>query len=134
MLLHQLKQDIQTARLSRDLAKLESLKFVVGEVERKFANPTDSVVVKIIKQSIESLQTCYTHDPKVEYSQEIELLSQYLPQQLTESELHKIIGDQVLAGLNNIGSIMKYLKQHYDGLYDGSQANSIIQLILRGNK
>ena len=57
----------------------------------------------------------------------MEVMNEFLPKMLTEDELKEVIK---ASGLNNIGQIMKYLKENYNGLYDGKIASKLIKEII----
>ena len=58
---------------------------------------------------------------------EMIVMSEFLPKMMSENELKGAIQ---ASGCNNIGSAMKYLKENYNGLYDGKMASKLIKEIL----
>ena len=67
---------------------------------------------------------------------EINVLSQYLPTQMTDDELKEFIGEvigtQGLQSPKDMGVIMKELKTTKAGLYDGGKASQLAKALLAG--
>lgn len=84
----------------------------------------DTLVIQQIKKAIansdENLKI--RHNEQDELT--IEVLSAYLPKQMTEDELSIIINDCIAQGAS-LGQIMGHLKKHYGGLYDGKLAANL---------
>ena len=68
-------------------------------------------------------------DPK-----EIEILTQYLPKELSRPELEDIIDniivEQNLEGMRSLGVIMKHMTQTYPNQYDGKLVSTIAKEVL----
>jgi len=67
---------------------------------------------------------------------ELEIINRYLPKQLSESELEKIIADAVAetkaSTPNDIGLVMKNLMPKVKGLADGRKVNELVLKKLNG--
>lgn len=104
---------------------------------------TDEEVINVIKKFIKNNKELMSsvNEDSIAYQkakQEIELLSSYLPQQMTEDEIKKAV-QQKICTLEDIspklmGNIMKWLKENYSGQYDGAVASKIVKELLKGNK
>ena len=96
---------------------------LLGELDRKTKNPSDSEVVAVIKKMKESCILCGKLD-------EVEILEKYIPSQYTSQELETMIGDYItthdIQHKKDMGIIMKWLKENHNGLYDGKIASNII--------
>jgi uncharacterized protein YqeY len=54
------------------------------------------------------------------------IIEPYLPKQLSETELRAAIRDLVTTnGASGLGSLMKVLKERFEGTYDGKMASMI---------
>lgn len=53
-----------------------------------------------------------------------------LPQKLSEAQMMEIIQDYLDEGLDNLGQIMKRLKDEHTGRYDGAKASQIVREML----
>jgi uncharacterized protein YqeY len=65
----------------------------------------------------------------VQLKAELMLLDSYLPQKLSTEKLTEIITGLIQVGSNTTATIMAYLKQNYNGLYDGKQAVEIVKQV-----
>lgn len=103
---------------------------LIGELETDLKNgkpPTEGAVIakikKVISNNKETINLMKLDPSKAAiFISENEVLGWYLPKQLTEAELHHIMG--VLAA-TNIGQIMGHLKENYAGQYDGKVASKV---------
>ena len=88
------------------------------------------VVIKFIKNINDTLKVCPANK-RLRLKAEKELISRYLPQQLSEDELKALIRGLVEAKSLNLpkdmGIVMKHLKEHYSGQYDGKTASDIVR-------
>jgi uncharacterized protein YqeY len=77
----------------------------------------------IVKKTIESCKLCGNDS-------EAEILSIYMPKQLSEKELEDAIllamKENNLLFKKDMGVIMKLLKEKYNGMYDGKTASIIV--------
>ncbi|WP_248793086.1 GatB/YqeY domain-containing protein, partial [Escherichia coli] len=61
------------------------------------------------------------------------VLEQFLPKQLSEAEIRVLISDFLDVGETrpNMGEVMKHMKTHYDGQYDGKVVSKIAAELLK---
>jgi len=141
MLLQQIKEDSITARKERNtfapfLVTLYSECANVGKTKGNRESTDEEVlsVVKKFKAGIVEIISIYQNTTATEelYKavMELELVEKYIPQQLTEEALRNIITTEIELGADNIGKIMKILKQEYSGKFDGNMAQKIIKELL----
>lgn len=88
---------------------------ILGEFDRVSKNPSDEQCLQLIKKMIESNVLTGQLNENI-------LLSQFIPVQLTTSEITKIITD---INFKSIGECMKFFKENYTGLYDGKTVSKI---------
>jgi len=149
MILQDIKKKQLQARKDKDKELTSILSSLLTEVSIVCKNngnreTTDNESVTVIKKfiknaeySIESLQGSHnyenTQDRIKELQNEISVYESFLPKQLSEEELEKIIGLFLGKETNpNMGSVMKHLKENYSGLYDGKVASNLAKEILNG--
>ena len=138
-LLQQIKKDQLKCRRAHVTHQAETLTTLYSEaamIGKDDGNreTTDAEVVAVAKKFIknidETLKVC-TADRKHGLMAERRLIEIYLPQQLSEGELKALIRDIVEAKSLNLpkdmGMVMKHLKEHYNGQYDGKTASDIIR-------
>jgi uncharacterized protein YqeY len=67
---------------------------------------------------------------------EIELIKQFLPEQLSHDDIGKAIKDAVAetgaASIKDMGKVMAHLKEHYAGQMDFSAASQMVKAALMG--
>ena len=101
---------------------------VIGELDRISKLPTDTEVINIIKKMIESATECNLIN-------EVNWLQLYMPEPLKDYELINIIStyckDNNITEKKQMGLVMKYLKDNFNGRYDGKDASLIISNILK---
>lgn len=127
-LFEQILKDRQLARLAKDDLKSTVLTVLAGEVERLKGKEeiTDTRVVAIVKKMLADneqvlLVTTREHIRDV-VKEEAEILTSYLPKQLTDQEIATIIASN---DLNSIKEVMQFFKTNYAGQYDGKQVKEI---------
>lgn len=144
-LLQQIKDASLTARKQKDsmaafLVTLYAEAARVGK-DKGQRDSTDEEVIAVLekfkkgaREIIETAQdnpSDYANTLAAEAQQEILLLEQYLPKQLSEDELTAIINGYVVStpdvSAKSMGLIMGKLKQEHGGLYDGSLASRLVK-------
>ena len=98
-----------------------------------------AVLTKMVKQRDESAQT-YEDAGRIELAeqerQERDIISAYLPKQLSEAEIESAVDDVIAdigaEGLKDMGKCMGALKQRYQGAMDFGKANEKVKARLVG--
>lgn len=136
---HTLTTDFPNLRVTASYAETISLlTTLIGEATAVGKNQqrettdqeTIAVVKKFIKNNDEFLKVATDEKTITRLKGENDWLVQYLPKQLTEGELTSIITAVIGEGASNTGTIMKVLKERYDGQYDGKVASALVKLLL----
>jgi len=83
------------------------------------------------KQSIDSYTEAGRHDLADQEKNELDLLNQYLPKQLSREEVEKLV-DEALAetgasSMQDIGKVMKALMPKLKGAADGKTVNELVR-------
>lgn len=136
-LLTRLKADALAARKMRATLAATTLTTLLGELETFGKNagrtPTDADVVAFVKKTVKNLDemlrlAAETSEAYGTAFREKELLEAYLPKQLSETELRAVIENIIASGDGaTVGDVMKFLKIHFNGCYDGALASSILK-------
>lgn len=140
-LIEQIKQDQLAARKEHKALATSLLTTLIGEATAIGKNNgnrdvTDAEVVALVKKFTKGMDDTlgYLKDSNPEGSATVlaekEILSAYLPKQLTEAELVVVVAASMERVENTTGSLMKYLKDYYPGQYDGKMASTIIKYML----
>lgn len=139
-MLQQLKSDLLQIRKSKTTAdwKIDALTIVLSEIQRvatlkEKRPPTEDEIISVIKNQIKKSQEFQSQikseERKQEVQNEIDFLSSYLPQQLSDTELEKAI-KHYLPTLFDIGSIMKALNTDFPNRFDKKRASEIAKALL----
>ena len=114
-----IKKDQVEARKARDANRASILTVMLGEIEtrekRDQVELTSAEIIAIMKKLIESCEMTGE-------TESIEVLSGYLPKQLTEDQMREII---MSLGKVDMKTVMNHLKEQYGGQYDGKMASTI---------
>lgn len=132
MLMEQIKAKQIAARKSGDVSA-SLLTTLLGEAAIVGKNAgretTDQEVIAVVKkfiknidETISALQT--RNQPFEQYSAERQVLSQFLPLQLTELALKHIAEQQ-----SSMPEFMKFLKENHAGQYDGKLASAVAKTV-----
>ena len=123
-------EDLKTAMKEKNTVKLSILRVLKGEIERNGQGPsgkvdlTDGDVVKIVKKLVEGIKETTNNQD------ELNVLNDYLPKQMSESEIRLVINTVKQSGASNIGDFMKYFKVYHDGQYDGKVLSNLVKEVL----
>ena len=137
-----LKKAIVDAMKEKDTLKVQTLRGVKGEIDLEHINKkveiTDELVIDVIshqiktrKESISEFEKGNRSDLIEKTNVEIELLSKFLPEQLSHDELMNLI-DSVFVKVNptsakDMGLIMKELTPLVKGKCDMKEVSLIIK-------
>lgn len=145
MLINKIVEDALEARKAHNkdtaslLTTLYSEALMVGK-NKGNRQPTDEEVYAVVEKFVKNAKEVEKYlletgkgASKVAF--EIETLSKYLPEKMSEEELTKVIKEIIEAfKIANcpvqMGKIMGSLKENFNGMYDGKMASEIVKRIL----
>lgn len=139
LLIDKIKEDQIQARKDRTEVAAKLLTTLLGEASAIGKNDgnrqtKDEEVIAVVKKFIKGVDetSTYVSDIYVKdvLKQEKEILTGYLPKQLTLEDLYNYIRQAFDSGYDNKGKLMKWLKETYNGQYDGKAASGVIDEIL----
>ena len=131
-------QQLRKQRATDDVVTLTTLLSAIQLKHKSHGDPStvksDEICMEQVKSFIKSLNesiATMAHDRSrvAALERQRALVERYLPVQLTEDELERIVEEFVDAGHAAIGSIMALLKQHYFARYDGSTAMQVVKRV-----
>ena len=141
----QLKSDLKDAMRAKEIVKRDSIRAIntlikqIEVDERKDVNDADIIVLvqKGIKQRQEAIvqYKAAKRDDLVSVEQEqIDIFTNYLPKQLNDDELEKIIQEIITqagaTSMKDMGKVMNPAKTKIGGLADGKRINEMVKKIL----
>ena len=144
MLKELLKKDEITAMKARDKAKVNVLRLINSDIKSYEVNNREDIqddqIIKIIekniKQSKEALEYAIqaNNEEKIkEGNFSIEVLTPYLPKQLSEEEVRLMLETIISTGnykTSDMGKIMKEIMPMVNGKFDRSKINPMVKDIL----
>ena len=138
----QINQDMKAAMRSRDEARLSAIRMLWAAIQRREVDEriqlddaqVIAVIEKLVKQGRESIEQ-YMKGGRPELadkeSGEIAVFQAYLPQQLSEAEIDKLVTEAVAAtgasSVKDMGKVMGVLKPKLQGRADMGQVGSKVK-------
>ena len=137
-----INEDLKEAMKNKDKEKLSVIRMLKSAIQLAKIDlkhePNDDEVVSIIakqikmrKDSIEEFSKAKRDDLVSQYQSEIDILSQYMPEQLSVEEVNDII-DSIFEeinpeGMKQMGVIMKEVTSKIKGRFDMGEVSKIIK-------
>ncbi|MCL6599148.1 MAG: GatB/YqeY domain-containing protein [Alicyclobacillus macrosporangiidus] len=140
-----LSEDMKQAMKAKDKVRLSVIRMVRSAMKNREIEtgaPLDdegilAVIQKELKQRRDSLQAFESAgrtDLAEEARQEIEILTSYLPEPLTEEDLRslaaEVIAEVGAKGKSDMGKVMSALMPKVRGRADGRQVQQVVQSLL----
>lgn len=139
----QILSDVKAAMKAKDSAKLATLRFINAafknkEIEIRPNELTDKdcmvVLKKLAKQhkdSIEQYQNAKRDDLVAKEQQELSVVENYLPEQMSKEQISKIV-DEVIASsgaseMKQMGQVMKLVGEKTAGAADNKLVSSLVK-------
>ena len=139
---NQILEDLKTAMKNQDKETLSVIRMVKGAIQMEELNTkkelSDDEVISIIakqiktrKESITEFEKASREDLISKTNDEIKILEKYLPEQLTEEEVQKIINEAFEEvkpeSMKDMGKLMGYLNPKLKGRTDMGNVSKIIK-------
>jgi uncharacterized protein YqeY len=139
-LLDQVKADVTTALKAGDRERAGALRLITNELQKahKDASGKEADEVAVLqrerKRRIEAAEA-YDDAGRDDLAQgerrEAELIEHYMPQQLSDDELHAIVGDVVAesgaASPQEMGKVMSMVMPRVQGRADGKRVSAVVR-------
>lgn len=146
MLYDTIMTDIKEAMKSHDKETLSTLRFLKSAIDLfkinnkmdRTESPNDDTVIEVVskqvkthKESIEEFKKAGRNDLVENLLKEVQILSKYLPEQLSEDEVRSKI-DEVISSveatsIKDMGKVMKELTPIFKGKADMKLVNTIVK-------
>ncbi|MBO5658169.1 MAG: GatB/YqeY domain-containing protein [Duodenibacillus sp.] len=141
----QLTADMKTAMRAKDMARLSAIRLLLAAIKQREVDDkveaTDelvtSVIGKLVKQRRDSVvQYQNANRPELAEKEqfEIDVLSVYLPQQMSEDEIKAVIAQAVadagVTGMAAMGKVMGAVKAKCAGRADMSKVSALVKAAL----
>lgn len=142
--LEKIKTDLKEALKSRDSFKAGTLRYVLSAVHNaeidkgKGSKLTEEELATLLqkqakqrKESIEAYRKGDRSDLVEKEEKELEIIEAYLPEQLGEEEIKKIVGEAIeqvgASGPQDMGKVMGALMPKVKGRADGSLVSRLVK-------
>ena len=145
MLKEQLMQDLKDAMKEKDTIKKDTVQMVraaILQIEKdKGIEVDDSKIIEIIAKEVKGKKDALVEFEKGgrqdlidQTNKEIEILSKYLPKQLSKEEIkeivQKIVNELGATSMKDMGSVMKEAKNQIGAGADGRAINEVVKELL----
>jgi uncharacterized protein len=145
VLKQQLQEELKRSMLAKDALKTSTLRMLLSalnyaEINKGGANyeATDADVMAVIQKeakqrrdSIEAFESGGRQEMADKEKQELQILQVYLPKQMTEEEIRKLVDEAVsqsgATGMQDIGKVMGSLIPKVKGNADGNLVNKVVR-------
>ncbi|RLB05694.1 MAG: GatB/YqeY domain-containing protein [Deltaproteobacteria bacterium] len=141
-LLDQIHSDLKEAMKAKDSIRLGALRLILTavknkekelrrELEEREVLQIVSNQIKQRKDSIEQYRKGGREDLVQKEEQELEILQAYMPQQLSEEELEKLVTETIkevgATSVKDLGKVMKAIMPRIAGRADGKVVNQMVR-------
>jgi uncharacterized protein len=140
-----LQQDLKAAMKSGEKLRTMALRGIIAEVSRvEVADTarrevTDADVIQVIKrerarreESLEFARKAGRADLIEQNEAEAKVLESYLPAAVSADEVRAAVNEIIAGGANQIGPVMKALRERFGAQLDGKVASEIVKSALAG--
>lgn len=139
MLAEKINNDLKEAMKNKDSFKLGVIRMIKGAMQLAKPNPreelTDDDVIQVIskqikmrKDAIEQFEAAGREDLVLQNKKEIEILSSYMPEEMSLEELNNKVFEEVKpTSSKDMGLIMKNISPLVKGRADMSLVNKLIK-------
>lgn len=140
---NRIRDDLNSARRQRDKNRTQLLTMTLSEIKNKEIelkhDLTDAEVVDVIQKAIkrrkeaaEQMRAGNRAELAEREESEAQTLSVYLPPQMTEADVRALIREAIASGANTTGAVMGKISPKIKGVFDGREANKMVQEELKG--
>lgn len=140
-----ISDDVKNAMRSKDKERLATLRMITAAIKQKEvderADLDDEQVLTVLdkmakqhRDSIEQYQKAGRDDLVAKETSELEVVTSYLPEQLSEEEIRQIIKETIEAtgasSMQDMGNLMGQLKPRLQGRADMGKVSGLIKQAL----
>lgn len=144
-ILDQLNEDMKTAMKAKDREKLTTIRMIKSSIQNEEINKGQALneeeELAILSREKKQRQESYTEFEKAgredlmeKIQVELEVVDQYLPEQLSDEEVRTLVKDTIdevgAESMQDMGTVMSQVMPKVQGRADGSQVNALVREIL----
>lgn len=147
MLLDQIKTDVNDSLKKGDKTRVETLRFLLAAVRNEAIakyqaageeKVTDADVLEVVKhqvkthkESIEAFTKANRSELAAKEQAELAILETFLPKQISDEELKKLLEPVVVTGESNFGLLMKQAMAAVNGAADGGRVAAALKQMIK---
>jgi uncharacterized protein YqeY len=147
-LLKKLQEEMKAAMKSGDKEKLSTVRMLISEIKKVQIDQkkelTDEEIIQILqryakqrKESIKQYKEAGREDLAEKEERELKIVQEFLPKQLSEEEIKKIVEEVInetgASSMKDMGRVMKAVMEKVKGRAEGSVVSSIVKEKLSSN-
>ena len=145
MLFETIQKDLTEGLKGKNEAVVSTLRLLLSEIHNrqieKQAELTDEDVVGVLRkevkkrqEAIEAYEKCGRQELADKEKQELEILSKYLPQEMSPQELEKIVKEVInevgVQGPGDFGKVMGVVIGRVKGRIDGAKVSEVVKKLI----
>lgn len=142
MLIDQIQSDLKNAQLSRDEIKVSTLRLLLSEVKNEEISRGNSLsdedIISVVqkeakkrKEAATSFRSGGRQDLAVREESELKVLESYLPVQLSNEELTKVVSETITElgaiGMADMGKVIGAVMGKVKGKADGGTVSGLVK-------
>lgn len=148
MLVDRVQDDLKNALISRDAIKVSTLRLLLSEILNfrialraslgQASELSDADVVSVVqkevkkrKEAVEGFRAGQREDKALKEQAEMQILQGYLPAQLSNDQLQKLVEDSInevgAKSLADMGKVMGVVMGKVQGRVDGATVSSLVK-------
>jgi len=146
MLLDQIQTDLKNAQLLKDEVKVSTLRLLLSEIRNKeiaqggppAGGLSDEDIISVVqretkkrKEAAEGFRSGGREDSAIKEEAEALILESYLPVQLSNEELTKVVSDTInelgATGMADLGKVIGMVMGKVKGKADGGAVSSLVK-------
>ena len=131
-MLDQINADIKNAMKAKEKVKLQTLRYIKSMLTENATSKKPIAEMEVVIKHHKKLKEAIAmypdgHEMKIQAENEIKIVEEYLPKQMTEEEVTDLI-EKIIADLDspNMGGVMKELSPQIKGKFDGKKASQLV--------
>jgi uncharacterized protein len=136
-----LQEDLRAAMKRKDTLRMMAIRSVLAEITRvekdvrREANEAE--IIALVKrergkreEALEFARKANRADLIAENEAQAKMLAEYLPPELAADEVRAAIGEIIAKGANQMGAVMKALRERFGAQLDGKVASEMVKQAL----
>ena len=141
MVKERITKEIKDAMKSGDKLKVSVLRMLLADIINVEKSGKDFKLIDVIKgyakklkKTIEEYERLHIKDKIVSYNEELKIVEEFLPKQMSDEELEKVVTELIESEKpKDIGSAMKIVMGKYKDIADGKKVQALVkELFLKG--